>query len=69
MVNNFVPFVGITEFVNDEEVSESESEEEDQEVNLIKSYKEVRETLINIGKENQNLIKEKTRLEALVVLL
>ena len=60
---NCVAFVGITEFVDEEEITDSEEEEE---IDLAESYKEIRETLINTGKENQELIKEKIRLEALV---
>ncbi|KAG7548491.1 Zinc finger CCHC-type [Arabidopsis suecica] len=48
-----------------EEISESDAEEE-QEDDFVESYKEVRKALINIGKENQGLVKEKICLDALV---
>ncbi|XP_010451604.1 PREDICTED: uncharacterized protein LOC104733749 [Camelina sativa] len=65
---NLVAMVGITEFENGDEVTESESENKD-ETYIIQSYKEVRDTLVTVGKENQELQKEKTRLEALVMTL
>ncbi|KFK22004.1 hypothetical protein AALP_AAs72311U000100, partial [Arabis alpina] len=64
-LSNFVAFLGITEFDEGEELSESESDGEHED-DLIKSYKEVRETLIRLGRENTLLIQEKQRLEALV---
>ncbi|KFK28687.1 hypothetical protein AALP_AA7G033400 [Arabis alpina] len=64
-LNNFVAFLGITEFDEGEELSESESDGEHED-DLIKSYKEVHETLIRPGRENTLLIQEKRRLEALV---
>ncbi|KFK39509.1 hypothetical protein AALP_AA3G253100 [Arabis alpina] len=64
-LSNFVAFLGITEFDEGEELSESESDGEHED-DLIKSYKEVRETLIRLGRENTLLIQEKRRLEALV---
>ncbi|XP_010474121.1 PREDICTED: uncharacterized protein LOC104753587 [Camelina sativa] len=65
---NLVVMVGITEFENGEEVIDSDSEGEEV-LNIVQSYKEVRNTLITLGKENQGLIKEKLRLEALVMSL
>ncbi|KAG7577777.1 Zinc finger CCHC-type [Arabidopsis thaliana x Arabidopsis arenosa] len=62
---NVVSLVGIIDFVEGEEISESDSEEE-QEDDLVETYKEARETLIKIGQENQVLVKEKVRLDALV---
>ncbi|VVB14030.1 unnamed protein product [Arabis nemorensis] len=63
-LRNFVALIGIIEFVEGEEVSESESGEEHED-DLAESYKEVRETIIRLGQENLALIKEKQRLEAL----
>ncbi|KAG7584165.1 GAG-pre-integrase domain [Arabidopsis suecica] len=65
---NYVALIGITEFVEGEEETDSESDEE-QPVDFVESYKEVRETLIKLGTENQDLLKEKIRLESLVELL
>ncbi|XP_010424168.2 PREDICTED: uncharacterized protein LOC104709216 [Camelina sativa] len=65
---NLAAMVGITEFENGEEVTDSESEGEEV-LDIVQNYKEVRETLIALGKENQGLIKEKLRLEALVIAL
>ena len=57
-LNNFVAFLGITDF---ESGSESDGEPERE---LDESYKAVRETLIKLSMENLSLIKEKERLEA-----
>ena len=57
-LNNFVAFLGITNF---ESGSESDTEPERE---LDESYKEVRETLIKFSMENLSLTKEKERLEA-----
>ncbi|XP_010418802.1 PREDICTED: uncharacterized protein LOC104704403 [Camelina sativa] len=65
---NLVAMVGITEFENGEEVTDSKSEGEEV-LDIVQSYKEVRNTLIFPGKENQGLIKEKLHLEALVMSL
>ncbi|XP_010484865.1 PREDICTED: uncharacterized protein LOC104763154 [Camelina sativa] len=65
---NLVAMVGITEFENEEEVTDSDSEGEEV-LDIVKTYKEVRNTLITLGKENQGLVKEKPRLEALVMSL
>ncbi|XP_010484727.1 PREDICTED: uncharacterized protein LOC104763000 [Camelina sativa] len=65
---NLVAMVGITEFENEEEVTDSESEGEEV-LGIVQNYKEVRNTLITLGKENQGLVKEKLRLEALVMSL
>ncbi|XP_010412595.1 PREDICTED: uncharacterized protein LOC104698916 [Camelina sativa] len=62
---NLVAMVGITEFENGEEVTDSESEDEEV-LDIVQSYKEVRETLITLGKENQDLIKEKLHLEVVI---
>ncbi|KAG7532667.1 Zinc finger CCHC-type superfamily [Arabidopsis thaliana x Arabidopsis arenosa] len=67
-VNHFVTLLGKAEFEGGEEVLGSESEEE-HEVDFAECYKEVRETLIKIGQENQALVKEKCRLDELVELL
>ncbi|VVA94386.1 unnamed protein product [Arabis nemorensis] len=50
-LRNFVALIGIIEFVEGEEVSESESNEEHED-DLAESYKEVRETIIRLGQEN-----------------
>ncbi|VVA98274.1 unnamed protein product [Arabis nemorensis] len=63
-LRNFVAPLGITEFGEGEEVSESESDEEHED-DLAESYKEVRETIIRLVQENLALIKEKQRLETL----
>ncbi|XP_010474131.1 PREDICTED: uncharacterized protein LOC104753599 [Camelina sativa] len=65
---NLVAMVRITEFENGEEVTDSESEGEEV-LDIVQNYKEVQNTLISLGKENQGLIKEKLRLEALVMSL
>ncbi|XP_010431414.1 PREDICTED: uncharacterized protein LOC104715730 [Camelina sativa] len=62
---NLVAMVGITEFDNRVEVTDSESEDEEA-LDIVQSYKEVREKLITLGKENQGIIKEKFRLEAVI---
>ncbi|KAF2594470.1 hypothetical protein F2Q70_00042465 [Brassica cretica] len=62
-LNNFVAFLGITDF---ESGSESDAEPERE---LDESYKEVCETLIKLGMENLSLTKEKERLEAELSLL
>ncbi|XP_019097424.1 PREDICTED: uncharacterized protein LOC109131194 [Camelina sativa] len=64
-LNKLGAFLDVATFVEGEEVSESESEGE-QVDEFTECFKEVRETLIKIGKENQTLIKEKRRLDALV---
>ncbi|XP_019101810.1 PREDICTED: uncharacterized protein LOC109133274 [Camelina sativa] len=65
---NLVAMVGITEFENGEEVTDSDSEGEEV-LDIVQSYKEVRKTLSTLGKENQGLVKEKFHLEALVMSL
>ncbi|XP_010419056.1 PREDICTED: uncharacterized protein LOC104704716 [Camelina sativa] len=52
--------------IEDDSDNDSSSEEV---LDIVQNYKEVRETLIALGKENQGLIKEKLRLEALVIAL
>ncbi|XP_024009305.1 uncharacterized protein LOC112084409 [Eutrema salsugineum] len=61
-VNNFVSFIGIAEFDENMAVTDAESEvgADDE---LSESYKEVRETLIKIGKENADLKKENLQLK------
>ncbi|XP_010436719.1 PREDICTED: uncharacterized protein LOC104720526 [Camelina sativa] len=65
---NLVAMVGITEFENGVEVTNFESEDEEV-LDIVQSYKEVREKLITLGKENQDLLKEKLHLEALIASL
>ncbi|XP_010463490.1 PREDICTED: uncharacterized protein LOC104744176 [Camelina sativa] len=62
---NLVAMVGITDFENGVEVTDSESEDEEV-LDIVQSYKEVRGTLITLGKENQDLIKEQLHLEAVI---
>ncbi|CAA7021258.1 unnamed protein product [Microthlaspi erraticum] len=66
-ISNFVAFAEISEFVEERKASESDtddsSSDEESEIDIHESFKEVRDALVETGKENLELKKENARPE------